>query len=479
MAAVVLLVGLIAAPVYFTDTTAAAPAATLNPNQLGFMDHIDHIVFVVLENHAFDNEYGTYCQSIGPHCATVVNGLPPGTCVPVNASQPSGACIRPWNFTQANWTLHTPLTHSYASSHEAWNNGSMNDFYAAEDSGRDPFGHYNGSTVPIYWDLAEEFGLQEDFFSSVLSYSLPNHWHLVAGQAPPVILVNGTLGSPLVAPQHTIQTDRLYLNQSNSTRSIEDLLAKRNVSWTYYDYTLGTYSAATSIRLNANQTRILSTGVAYNTWNPQAAKAESYNASFVKHFDLNTQFYADARNGTLPDLSWVIPAAQDSDHPSQNDTLAQGWLASIVDAVEASPDWNSTALYITFDEYGGFYDHVDPPVFQGQQLGFRVPLLIVSPYTRAGAVINSMGYFESILRLMEWRFHLGCLSTLDCDAPLPIWGFNWNQTPRAPIDFPTNISQASYPFNPNWNAAGGLRTGEYVPPTEFTYFPKGEGPNID
>ncbi|HEV8049038.1 MAG TPA: alkaline phosphatase family protein, partial [Thermoplasmata archaeon] len=263
------------------------------------------------------------------------------------------------------------------------------------------------------------------------------------------------------------------------TKSIEDLLLRSRVSWRYYDSALGSYSKAIQIHLNAAQNQIVSVGLAYNPWDPEAAKAESYNASFVTHFKMNTQFYADARIGSLPNLSWVIPAPDDSDHAPHNSTTAQTWLASIVNAVEASPEWNTTALYITWDDYGGFYDHVAPPKYDGQQLAFRVPLIVVSPYVRQGAVTHAMGYFESVLRLMEWRFHLGCIAVLDCNAPLPINEFNWSQTPRAPIQFPTNFSQASYPYDPTWNRTGAVPVGQYVPPTEFTYFPNGEGPDID
>ena len=220
-------------------------------------------------------------------------------------------------------------------------------------------------------------------------------------------------------------------------------------------------------------------GQAYNYWNPLAAKAETYNSSFISHYVPNHAFYDDARNGTLPGLSWVIPAGQDSDHPPDNSTLAQSWTASVVDAVEASPEWNTTAVFVSWDDYGGFYDGVPPPVVDGgQQLGFRVPLVVISPYTPAGLVTNSMGYFESILHLMEWRFQLSCITTLDCDAPLPLDYFNFDQAPRAPMMFPTDFSLMSYPLVPMTFPAHSA-TAPYYPPSNFTYFPDGEAPDID
>ena len=80
---------------------------------------------------------------------------------------------------------------------------------------------------------------------------------------------------------------------------------------------------------------------------------------------------------------------------------------------------------------------------------------------------------------MEWRFHLGCITTLDCNAPLPLWGFNFTRTPRAPFLFPTNINQTTYPYNARWNGTAAVEVGAYCPPEEFTYFPNGEEPDVD
>jgi phospholipase C len=472
---------LLPAQIYLSESASATEPPPLTWAQLGFMEHIDHIVYVVLENHAYDSYFGTYCQQTSPLCPYAASGIPAGTCVPYKVKQPNGPCIRPFNFTDANWTVTGQMLHNYGASVSAWNQGAMNGFYAAEHSGLNPFGHYNGTTAPIPWDLAEEYTLSDNFFSSVLSYSLPNHWHIVAGQAPQIIVRNGTLGCTCIPANTTIANDHAYLSEANQTKSIEDeLIHNTSVSWKYYEYALGTYANAIKITTNSQGNLITGTGRAYDYWNAQAAKAESYNASFSSHYVLNSQFYWDAKNGTLPDLSWVIPPGQDSDHPPDNSSLAQGWLASIVDAVEASPEWNTTAIYVTWDDYGGFYDNVAPPTYQGQQLGFRVPLLIISAWTKAGFVTSQMDYFESVLRLMEWRFHLGCIAVLDCKAPLPLVGFGWNlKTPRAPIMFPTSLANATYPYNPNWNGTAKVPLGSYTPPSEFVNFPDGQAPDID
>jgi phospholipase C len=130
------------------NAAADRSGATLN-TLAEFNQHIKHIVVVVLENHAFDNYFGTYCRTVGPYCPAAVDGVPWGTCVPFNPAN-------------------------------RWNNGLMNGFYPAERSGLTPMGHYGARTIPLYWDLAEQYGLADHFFSTAQSYSLPNHWDLLA-----------------------------------------------------------------------------------------------------------------------------------------------------------------------------------------------------------------------------------------------------------------------------------------------------------
>jgi phospholipase C len=166
------------------------------------MSRIDHIIFVVMENHAYDNEFGTCCLVKCKYCLFAANGLPASTCVPYSTSDPTGPCIRPWNFTKANWTIPDML-HNERASTTAWDDGRMDGFYAPENSGTRPFGHYNGTTIPVFWDLAEEYGLDDKFFSSNLSYPLPNHWHIVAGQAP--AKENVTLAGAKVYDSHGVK----------------------------------------------------------------------------------------------------------------------------------------------------------------------------------------------------------------------------------------------------------------------------------
>ncbi|MCI4367431.1 MAG: hypothetical protein L3K08_06735, partial [Thermoplasmata archaeon] len=204
--------------------------------------------------------------------------------------------------------------------------------------------------------------------------------------------------------------------------------------------------------------------------------------SFINHYVPNTDFYGDAAEGKLPQHSNLNPPGNASDHPPTSTARAQTWIASIVNSVESSPQWNHTALFITYDEYGGFYDHVAPPKAVGTNLtlGFRVPLLVISPYAKEGYISHNTCYFECLLRLVEDRFSLPCMTTMDCTAPSMLDYFHFNQPPRPPIPLPNATQNASYPL-PLQNATNynTWPSAPYVPPQALVYYPNGEGPDID
>lgn len=429
------LAGLVVAPIPSAAAAAAAPHAQ-KIKMSSFDSHVQHIVIVVMENHAYDNLFGTYCLTLGPYCSVTGNGLSPSLCVPLNPANASAGCVHPYNLTSLDHVYGT-MFHTAASSLESWDHGAMDDFYLAEHSHLLPFAHYTANSTATLWDMAEEYGLADDFFSSTLSYSLPNHWHLVAGQAPAAIQKGG-----IEAGQGPVANRTAYLNEANATLSIEDTLGHSNASWAWYEWSIGAnYSKAIGTTRPGGPA-----GHAFGLWNPQAAKAESYTPAFSSHFVNNTQFFSDAAAGRLPNVSWVIPLANESDHPAYSHDQAEDWLASVVDAVETSPDWNSSAVFVTWDEYGGFYDHVPPPVINGTPLGFRVPMLVIGPYVRANYIGHQPMEFDSLLRLVELRFGLPCFTALDCGASVPLGFFNFSAPPRAPILFGTSARNVHYPM---------------------------------
>jgi phospholipase C len=425
----------------------AAPVVPLTFDQ-ELDSHIQHVVILLQENHAYDNYFATYCLVASKVCPHVADGEPAGICVPYSPSNPMRGCVKPYPFNATNLTAYIDMVHTWDSSHTAWNNGSMNGFIQAEGT-IESLGYYNQSTVPVYWDIAQEFGLGDQFFSSKLDYSLPNHWFLVANDTPAEALKNAFVyKTPGTKANATEVADRAtYLAQANATPSAEDLLAANpNVTWKWYDTPLfSNYSRA--IQQNGDEPG------AFGYWNPQAAKAESYTPKFDPHFVARSTFFQNAANGTLPNVSWIMPAFNESDHPKANITQGQNWVASLVNAVESGPEWNSTAFFISWDEYGGYYDHVAPPAVTGGNLGFRVPLLVVSPWTPKGYVGNKVMSFSSLLHLVEVRWNLGCFGTNDCQAAIPTGFFDWS-IHRAPVYF-SPWAQAVYPYVPPPKPRGG------------------------
>ena len=200
---------------------------------------ISHVVFVILENHAYDNFFGVYCQKVQSNCPVAGNGIPAGTCVNIVPGSASGGCIKPFALNESYVATSLGGSHNWGSSHKSYDNGLMDGFYAASPHIRQVLGYYNGTTIPTYWDMAEQFGLGDNFYSPALSYSLPNHWFAVAGQAPDRLRVarpapsNGKgVAQPLTG------SEMQYLNQSNNTPGIDDLLVNSSFTWRYYDNSL-------------------------------------------------------------------------------------------------------------------------------------------------------------------------------------------------------------------------------------------------
>lgn len=469
IAAVVLLVvsgiGLVVAP---TSAQSPPPCTSMPSNFMQeFCQHFQHVVFIVMENHAYDNYFATYCLAASALCDGAAYGIPPGTCEfeanYTGTGYPTGSCpkgyVNPWNFGPKNFTT-TNLNHNEASTVESICGTStsntaclahppkMDGFWTAEGKRYTTFGHYNGTTIPVYWDIAQEFGLGDNIYSSDPSYSLPNHWFILAGQAP----ARSQYYLLSTAQEHT------YLNQANGTRTFQDVLnATPAVTWKYYDWSLSKYKTA----ISGTQSNAYGKGSAYSYWNPLAGRAESYTQWYSNHFVNRTPtFFNDLSQNPspgkgLPNISWVIPDQKFSDHPSANITQGESFVANVIDSIEESQYWKSTAVFLTWDDYGGFYDQASPPKLSGLNplgLSFRVPFLVISPFTPSGLISHQVGYFDSVLHMFEERWGMGCVlssvPTQDCNAPIlsSLFDFQNITSPRAPCLFPTNPSLASYPM---------------------------------
>jgi phospholipase C len=426
---------------------------------------LQHIVVIMQENHAYDNFFGTYCTFLGPLCPVTGNGAPNGTCIPFHPATPSAGCSLLTPFPNASFAQALDIGHDWNNSHAAYNGGLMNGFYDAEGHSLRTFRYFNGSTLPTYWNYAEQYALSDNFFSPYLSYSLSNHWAMFAGQAPNVTQ-NFTMYGPNIlvkngGPNHVglYSFQKAYLDAANATPTIADQLSQvagaglLTPSWTYYDTKLTPGAAGYNFSIK--------TGGAFNYWAPGASKAESYvNPAMNSHYADRNRIFSDLASNALPNLAWVLPNFTASDHPIAEVPQGEAWVTSVINAIENSSAWNSTAIFVSWDEYGGFYDHVAPPQLDSLGLGFRVPLLIISPYARQGYIDHQFGSFESLLHLMEWRYGLPPIGIRKTATPLPLNAFDFQQSPRAPFLLPTGpVGALPYPQPLQASPAVGMPTG--------------------
>jgi phospholipase C len=184
----------------------------------------------------------------------------------------------------------------------------------------------------------------------------------------------------------------------------------------------------------------------YNFWNPlpafpQVADNPAQNNRLVD----TSQFYQDAAAGKLPQVSWVIPSSPVSEHPPSGVEEGMAYVTGLVNAVMQSPDWDSTAIFISWDDWGGFYDHVVPPSVDQYGLGIRVPGLIISPYAKQGYIDHTQLSFESWLKIVEERFGVVPMTARDQGAGDMLEAFDFTQQPRAPILLSATKQGSPYP----------------------------------
>jgi phospholipase C len=186
-------------------------------------------------------------------------------------------------------------------------------------------------------------------------------------------------------------------------------------------------------------------------WNPLPDFATVRADHQLGNIQGASNFVSAARNGTLPAVSWVVPNSRNSEHPPGSTTAGQAWVTSLINAVMRGPDWSSSAIFVSWDDWGGFYDHVVPPTVDGQGYGLRVPGLVISPYARQGYVDHQVLSFDAYLKFIEDLFLGGArLNPLTDGRPdprpdvresAPILGnlladFNFAQQPRRPVPLP-------------------------------------------
>jgi len=398
----------------------------------GLTSHIQHVVVIFQENRSFDNLFEGF-----PGADTVTSGSDRGTTVP----------LAPVLLEQG-----TDLDHSHIGWWADWDYGAMDGFahpgaIVAQPplpSPDFPYAYVPQSETVPYWTLAKNFTLGDRMFQSNTGPSFVAHQYLIAGQA-------GDADENPVAPKG--QRDNIWgcdsptgttvaLLGPNGTdlpgvfpcfdyRTFADVMDAHDVSWRYYSvaiahaaYIWSAFDAIQHIRYGADWTT--------NVITP------------------NTQFFTDIKNGNLAQMTWIMPGFRYSDHANPGVT-AEGpdWVADIVNAIAASPFWNSTAILISWDDWGGWYDHVKPPFVDDMGLGFRVPLIVVSPWAKHGYISHQQHEFGSFLRFEEEVFGLPTMGTRDYYSDNLADCFDFTQTPPAyvpiPVQYPPSYFETEKP----------------------------------
>jgi phospholipase C len=302
-------------------------------------------------------------------------------------------------------------------------------------------GYYDYNILPYYWTYAANYVLFDNMFESVLSYSLPAHLYLVAGQsggyvtgrAPPVFDVK-TIMEELkpagVSWKYYVGTT--FPGQFSPALMNEDPDPTDN--WVIGNIWLNnTDDSAGSLGPQTTEPNAASTPQ-YGLWNPLPHIADVMSdPTLLSHDVAGSQFYTDIQSGNLPQVSWVMPNPRVSEHPNAGPVLGQKYVVTLVNTIMQSQYWKDSAIFVVWDDWGGFYDHVPPPMIDEYGLGFRVPALLISPYARQNFVSHHQYEFSSFLTLIENQFGLKALTNRDSGANSFTDEFDFNQAQRAPL----------------------------------------------
>jgi phospholipase C len=393
-------------------TVAARPAAALD----GLSGKFKHVVIVVQENRTPDNLF---------------NGLPGADTVRVGLNS-KGQQVP---FNEIGLTSPYDVEHSHPSFVIEYNNAKMNGFDLAHSkcTGKCPpadtrvYAFVKPSETRPYFVMAQQYAFADRMFQSNEGPSFPAHLYVISGTSAPdhssTLRVSenphrpkhGTTAGCDSPPGTLVKLIDQYGFENHSmfpcldSLTIFDRLYEKQLSWRYYQAHKGA-----------------------GLWNAvDAIRHIRYGGHYAENVVYPpTRFLSDVSSGNLAAVSVITPTAKDSDHAGLTGKTGPSWVAQIVNAVGTSQYWQDTAIFVTWDDWGGWYDHVVPPHYDSYTLGFRVPLIVISRFTAAGYVSHNPHEFGSILKFIEETFGLDSLNTTDVRADDLVDCFNFKAPPR-------------------------------------------------
>jgi phospholipase C len=417
-------------------SAARAEAFAQSPGASG-INRIDHVIIIVQENRGFDNLFqgapNADTQSWGYDSKGEKINLRPLTMKTTWDLEHSFQAF----LTSCNGTGKFPGT-------DCRMNGFDQEGVECGGSGepRCPIRNPMYSYVPRseskpYFDMASQYVLADRMFvSNIDESSFVSHQYIIAGQASSSMNVPengpwGCSGSAVVSTLTQQRTQGGLIPACFDNQTLGDELDAAKVSWKYYTASLGHGDGG--------------------LWSAYQAIDHIYNGPDWKKDVVNpqTRFFKDVRNGRLPAVSWVTPTCKNSDHAGCDADDGPKWVSALVNAVGESKYWKTSAIFVFWDDPGGWYDHVAPKKLDYDGLGFRVPLLVISPYAKRGRVSHLSYEHGSLLRFVEDRFGLATLSASDARATSPAADcFNFLEAPRKFVKIQTTMSARDFEQEP-------------------------------
>jgi phospholipase C len=374
---------------------------------------IRHVVVIMQENRSFDSYFGHFPGA---------DGIPAGVCLPTRRSF---SCMRPY---VDHADVNSGGSHDAKAALRSIDEGRMDGFVLNAEAAShrcadatdptcrsskkiDVMGYHTRHDIPNYWRYARSFVLQDRMFEPNASWSLPAHQYEVSGwaaQCPDTDPFSctgytGYIGHGGVGPPSgfTGSHDRPTPPPLYAWTDLTYLLHEHHVSWRYYVHP-GTEPDCRDGAMVCEplDQRPETPGI----WNPLPSFVTVQQDDQLGNIQSVSRFRAAAQHGTLPAVSWVVPSGTVSEHPPARVSIGQSYVTGVINDVMSGPDWKSTAIFLAWDDWGGFYDHVSPPRVDATGYGFRVPAMVISPYARAGYVDHQVLSFDAYLKFIEDDF---------------------------------------------------------------------------
>ncbi|HYG72069.1 MAG TPA: alkaline phosphatase family protein [Actinomycetota bacterium] len=371
-------------------------------------EHLEHLIFIVQENRSFDHYFGTFPGA---------NGIPmrngrPTVCAPDPVLE---RCVRPY---RARSQLFEGGPHAQRHSVIDVNGGRMDGFVRAAVEGGvycadhrddprcerylgpqgqpDVMSYVTAKEIPNYWAYARRFVLQDRMFAPTDSWTLPAHLFLVSAWAAHCTDARDPMSctSDLELKEEHEAMKRAERAPLYAWTDITYLLHEQDVSWAYF---VGNDTCAFECQRVKNSEHTVS------QQNPLPWFTTVRENRQLDNIMTHGEYFRAAADGTLPTVTWVMPYSGVGEHPQSGEPIWKGQkhVTQVVNAAMEGPDWESTAIFLTWDDWGGFYDHVEPPRVDLNGFGIRVPGLVISPWVRAGTIDSQTLTFDAYLKLIE------------------------------------------------------------------------------